>query len=97
MDLSGDIPKVVLHHGPWGVEYMNEYGVDLILTGHTHSGQMFPLNLIVKTIFPYYKGLVEYNGTYMYISQGAGTFMSRMRLGTNNELKLRSKKMNIEP
>jgi predicted MPP superfamily phosphohydrolase len=86
LDLSGENPKIVLHHGPWGIEYMNEYGVNLVLTGHTHAGQMFPINHIVKTIFPYDKGLIEYNGTYMYISQGAGTFMSRMRLGTNNEI-----------
>ena len=86
LDLSGDNPKVVLHHGPWGVEYMNEYGVDLVLAGHTHAGQLFPVNLIAKSKFPYIKGLAEYKGTYIYVSQGAATFLPRMRLGTNNEI-----------
>jgi predicted MPP superfamily phosphohydrolase len=35
---------------------------------------------------PYNKGLAEYKETYMYVSQGAATFMPRMRLGTNNEI-----------
>jgi predicted MPP superfamily phosphohydrolase len=86
LDLSGDNPKVALHHGPWGIEYMNEYGIDLVLAGHTHGGQIFPANLMAKLIFPYVKGLAAYKGTYMYVSQGAGTFLPRMRLGTNNEI-----------
>ena len=86
LDLSGDNPKVVLHHGPWGVEYMNEYGVDLVLAGHTHAGQIFPASLIAKKNFPFNRGLYEYKGTYVYVSQGASTFLPRMRLGTNNEI-----------
>ncbi|MCL2485513.1 MAG: metallophosphoesterase [Endomicrobia bacterium] len=88
LDLSGEFPKIVLHHGPWGVEYMNEHGVDLVLAGHTHGGQIFPASLIAKLAFPYTKGLTDYKGTYIYISQGAGTFLPRMRLGTKNEINL---------
>ena len=86
LDLSGDYPKIVLHHVPWGVEYLNEQGMDLVLAGHTHGGQMFPFNLLTKAVFPYNKGLAEYKGTYIYVSQGVGTFMTRMRFGTKNEI-----------
>ena len=86
LDLSGNYSKIVLHHGPWGVEYMNEYGVDLVLAGHTHAGQVFPVSIIAKTMFPYSKGLYEYNGTYIYVSQGVSTFITKMRLGTRNEI-----------
>ncbi|WP_424244134.1 hypothetical protein Dip510_001326 [Elusimicrobium posterum] len=86
LDLNGDLPKVVLHHGPWGVEYMNEHGVDVVLSGHTHGGQLFPASIIAQGIFPYNKGLADYKGTYIYVSQGAGTFLPKMRLGTNNEI-----------
>ena len=86
LDLSGEYPKIVLHHGPWGIEYMNEHGVDLALVGHTHAGQLFPVTLVAKTMFPFLKGLNEYNGTNIYVSQGAGTFNPKMRLGTNNEI-----------
>ena len=86
LDLSGDNPIVVLHHGPWGIEYMNEHGVALILAGHTHGGQIFPATVIAGMRFPYNKGLHEYKGTYIYISQGAGTYFPIMRFGSNNEI-----------
>lgn len=86
LDLSGVFPKVVLHHGPWGIEYMNAHGIDVVLAGHTHAGQVFPITLIADKIFPYLKGLSDYNGTYIYVSQGAGTFLPKMRLATQNEI-----------
>ncbi|MDR1695699.1 MAG: metallophosphoesterase [Endomicrobium sp.] len=86
LDLAGDEPKIVLHHGPWGIEYMNEYGIDAVIAGHTHAGQIFPAGIIAKKTFPYLKGLSNYNGTHIYVSQGAGTFLPGMRLGTNNEI-----------
>ena len=88
LDLSGDNPKIVLHHAPWGIEYMNEHGVDLVLASHTHGGQIFPVTIIAKMKFPYIKGLAKYKGTYIYVSGGTGTFLPRMRLGTNNEIAL---------
>jgi predicted MPP superfamily phosphohydrolase len=88
LDFSGDMPKIVIHHGPWGVEYMNEYGTDLVISGHTHAGQIFPATLIAKSRFPYLRGLKNYKGTYIYVSQGAGTFFARMRFATNNEINL---------
>jgi len=86
LDLSGAEPKVVLQHGPWGLEYLNEQGVALVLAGHTHAGQIFPVSLLAKIRFPYNQGLSEYKGTAIYVSQGAGTFLPRMRLGTQNEI-----------
>jgi predicted MPP superfamily phosphohydrolase len=86
LDFSGDSPKVVLHHGPWGVEYMNEHKVDLVLAGHTHGGQLFPFNLIANRIFTYNKGLAQYRETYVYVSTGIATYGPVMRLGTDNEI-----------
>ena len=86
LPLRGGEPVVLLHHGPWGIEYMNRHGVDLVLAGHTHAGQIFPATIMAGLSFPYTRGLAEYNGTFMYVSQGAGTFLSRMRLGTRNEI-----------
>lgn len=102
LKLSPGIPTVLMHHSPVGVKYVNRAGIDLMLSGHTHGGQIFPLNLFGRIFYPYYKGLYEYKGaykgaykgTYIYVSQGAGTFGPRMRLGTSNEITLITLKPN---
>jgi uncharacterized protein len=79
-------PSILLHHSPDGIKYANEYGVDLYLAGHTHAGQLFPVKYIADLIFQYNKGLHDYNGTKIFVTQGAGTFGPPMRVGTISEI-----------
>ncbi len=88
LKIAPGIPTVLLHHSPVGVEYINRRGIDLMLSGHTHGGQIYPANLVTGLLFPYKQGLYNYKGTHIYVSQGAGTFGPRMRLGTDNEITL---------
>ena len=80
------LPTILLHHSPHGVEYANKHGVDLFLCGHTHGGQMFPLTLLNRFIFPYNRGLHNYKGTSIYVSDGVGTFGPPLRIGTFSEI-----------
>jgi predicted MPP superfamily phosphohydrolase len=86
LGIDKEKPSILLHHSPVGIEYASEQGVDLYLAGHTHAGQLFPVNYIAKLIFPYHKGLYEHNGTSIYVTQGAGTFGPPLRVGTKSEL-----------
>lgn len=88
LDVEPSKPTVLLHHSPDGVQYANEKGVDLYLAGHTHAGQLFPINFIAGLLFAYNKGLHNYNGTRIFVSAGAGTFGPPMRLGTKSEITL---------
>ena len=88
IEVSTDTPAVLMHHSPVGMQYVENHGVDLMVSGHTHAGQIFPMNIIIKLFFPYSRGLYCYNGMYLYVSQGAGTYGPPMRLGTKNEITL---------
>ncbi len=79
-------PTVLLHHSPDGIKYANQHGVNLYLAGHTHGGQLFPVNIITNWMFDYNKGLHDFKGTKMYVSQGVGTFGPPMRIGTISEI-----------
>lgn len=79
-------PTVLLHHSPDGIQYANKHGVDLYLAGHTHAGQIFPIKYIANAMFEYNKGLHDYMGTQIFVSQGAGTFGPPMRVGTRSEI-----------
>ena len=84
-----DLPAILMHHSPVGVEYIQKRGIDLMLAGHTHGGgQVFPATIISNLFFPFKDGLFDYKGMNLYVSEGAGTFGSPMRLGTMNEVTL---------
>ena len=60
--------------------------VDLILSGHTHKGQIFPFNFFVKFKFKYVYGLFESIDSKLYVSSGCGCWGPKMRLGSQNEI-----------
>ena len=60
--------------------------VDLMLSGHTHNGQIFPFNLLVKLQFPQIYGLYKENNNKLYVSSGVSTWGPKIRIGSQNEL-----------
>ena len=60
--------------------------VDLMLCGHTHNGQIFPFNFLVRLQFRHVHGLFADGGSALYVSSGAGCWGPRMRLGSRNEI-----------
>ena len=62
------------------------YKANLMLSGHTHNGQIFPFNLIVKLQFPQNYGLYKNNNNHLYVSSGSATWGPKMRIGSNNEI-----------
>lgn len=81
-------PVIVMHHSPVGLEYVKEKGAAFMVSGHTHAGQIFPGTVFNPFIFPINKGLHKKGATQFFVSQGAGTYGMRMRLGTSNEIDL---------
>ena len=63
-----------------------EKGVGLVLAGHTHGGQMWPITHLVGLQQPYNKGLHRHGTSQIYVSQGTGYWGPPMRLGTENEI-----------
>ncbi|WP_282036830.1 metallophosphoesterase [Saccharicrinis aurantiacus] len=84
--LDDNKPSILLHHSPAGIKYINEKGIDLFLSGHTHAGQLFPFTWLIKLIFKYSYGYHNFNGTQMFVSQGIGTSGPPMRLGSKSEM-----------
>jgi uncharacterized protein len=79
-------PVILLDHTPFKLEEAAANGVSLQLSGHTHHGQMFPLNFITKIIYEVSWGYKKKNDTHFYISCGVGTWGPPVRLGSNSEI-----------
>jgi predicted MPP superfamily phosphohydrolase len=85
------VPKenetVLLAHQPRAVFEASEKDVGLVLSGHTHGGQMWPITHLVGLQQPYSRGLFTHGDrTQIYVSQGTGFWGPPMRLGTENEI-----------
>lgn len=61
-------------------------GVRLMLSGHTHAGQVWPMSWLVQLQFKYISGLYEIGQMFLYVNQGTGTLGPPMRFGTANEV-----------
>lgn len=79
-------PVFSLDHTPFRLEEAEASGVDLQLSGHTHHGQMSPLNLITKMIYEVSWGYKKKRDTHYYVSCGVGTWGPPVRLGSESEI-----------
>ena len=81
-------PVVVLDHQPLHLDEAAEAGVDLQLSGHTHAGQLFPLNLINKFVYEKNWGYLKKGDTHIYVTSGSGTWGPPVRTGSRSEIVL---------
>jgi len=86
--INNSKPSILLNHVPVGAEVAKAKGVKLMLSGHTHAGQIFPFSLLVRLTYSKIKGLYSENGFYTYVNPGTGTWGPPMRLGSKKEITL---------
>ncbi|HVM76233.1 MAG TPA: metallophosphoesterase [Candidatus Saccharimonadales bacterium] len=81
--------SVLLTHVPQSLPLVEEQGISLQLSGHTHGGQIFPFTWFTSRIFGQFTyGLKRFGDLLVYTSSGAGTWGPPMRVGTNPEIVL---------
>ena len=81
-------PRLLMYHSPVEWDVAKSYGVDMMFSGHTHNGQIFPFTLLVRLFFSHLQGLYEDTGKYLHVSPGTGTWGPPMRLGSRNQITL---------
>jgi len=79
----------MLAHQPKSVVAISATGkVDLQLSGHSHGGQYFPWNILVRLFHPVNPGLHKYNGMWVYLTRGTVYWGPPLRLGAPKEISL---------
>jgi hypothetical protein len=86
--LTGRPPgaTILLSHTPWQAERAASAGVGLMLSGHTHGGQIWPFGYLTGLIYPLLQGRYEVDGTTVIVCRGTGVWGPRMRLWRPSEI-----------
>jgi hypothetical protein len=86
--LSGRPPgaTIFFSHSPWEAEKAAALGAGLMLSGHTHAGQIWPFNFLVGLRYPLLGGRYEVSSMPVIVCRGTGTWGPRMRLWRPGEV-----------
>lgn len=87
VDLNTSKPSILLTHQPKTATLYDLSDFDLVLSGHTHGGQIFPLMFLVKFQQGFLHGLYDLGEkTKLYVSSGAGFWGPSLRVFAPNEI-----------
>lgn len=81
-------PVIILDHIPKSTLDGRKIKADIQISGHTHDGQLFPINLIVKKMYEVSHGMKKYDGFHYFVTSGLGLWGPPVRVGTDSEIML---------
>ena len=85
-DVDKDTSVWVLEHEPWDFQKLYEAGADITFCGHTHNGQIFPVNFFVGFYNDNAYGYKNVNGLDTFVTSGVGYYGPPMRICTDSEV-----------
>lgn len=86
LNVQPNLPLILMDHQPVEYEQAVANSIDLMVSGHTHKGQMWPMNYITKSVFENDYGLYQKGKTWFYTSNGFGTWGPPIRVGNRPEV-----------
>jgi len=85
--IDSELKTIVLAHQPKSILRVSNYPCDLMLSGHTHGGQIFPFGLLVMVDQPYLAGLYQHSPKQqIFVSRGTGYWGPPIRVLAPSEI-----------
>lgn len=84
--IPSDAATILLTHRPRMIDEAESAGVELMLSGHTHGGQIWPFSYLARLANPLIAGRYEVGTMTAFVTRGAGTWGPRMRLWSPGEI-----------
>lgn len=84
--LDENVSTILLAHQPKDIEHIGKYRIDIQLSGHTHGGQVYPFNKLVKRLQPYFSGQYIHGKTILYVTRGLGYWGPSIRYKAPSEI-----------
>jgi predicted MPP superfamily phosphohydrolase len=83
-----DLPVILLDHRPTDYEAIGRTRADIVMSGHTHHGQLFPINLITNSVYELSYGHLKKGGTSFFVSSGLRLWGPPVRTTARSEIVL---------
>jgi len=83
---SDSLPLILLDHRPTELIEASKTRTDLQLSGHTHDGQMFPINLITRKVYLLSKGYMKIANTHFFLTSGIRQWRFPVRTTGKSEI-----------
>lgn len=85
-DIHKDKPIFMLDHQPTQLNEALQNGVDVYMSGHTHHGQLAPVNMITNYLFENDYGYLQKETLHSFVSSGFGVWGPPFRIGSQAEV-----------
>lgn len=79
-------PIILLYHQPYKLTESEAAGVDLQFSGHTHRGQVWPMNWVTDHIYEQSHGYRQWGNSHIYVSSGLSLWGPPFRIGTESDM-----------
>jgi len=68
--VTDTLPVILIDHRPTEIGQVSRTSVDIQLSGHTHNGQLFPINLITRKVYVLSWGYKKIGNTHFFVTSG---------------------------
>jgi predicted MPP superfamily phosphohydrolase len=83
---SENLPVILLDHSPYQLEAAYGNGIDIQLSGHTHYGQVWPINYIIELMYELPWGYRKIENTHFFVTSGIQGWGTPIRTAARAEI-----------
>jgi len=85
---TSDLPIILMDHRPTQLQEVSQTAVDVQFSGHTHNGQLFPINLILHSIYELSWGYQKIRNTHFFVTSGLRLWGPPVKTAGKSEIML---------
>ena len=84
--VKNNLPIIMIEHRISDMDALIDKGINVHISGHTHYGQLFPVNVLINLVYRVSWGYKRYGNTHFFVTCGVGTWGPLVRLGSFSEI-----------
>jgi uncharacterized protein len=84
--VTDSLPIILLDHRPTEIDQISRTSADVVFSGHTHNGQLFPINLITRRVYELSYGYMKKGNTHFFVSSGIRLWGPPVRTTARSEI-----------